>query len=93
MNEVQRPSDTAWPMISRCLLAQWRGLSKQQQDYIEDQWDRGMLPTSFSGSHGNYVIWAVSHDGRDRAASTADELIAVKVDHWPLEFEPAFKMP
>ena len=103
MNKVQRPSDPAWliellaepgwKMIARCMLAQWRGLTKQQQDYIEDQWDRGMLPTSFSGSHGNYVIWAVSHDGKDRAASTADELIAVKVDHWPLEFEPAFKMP
>ena len=81
-------------MIARCLLAQWRGLSKLQQEYIEDQWDRGMLPTSFSGSHGNYVIWGVVHDhGRTSPASTADELMAVKVDHWPLEFEPAFKMP
>ena len=80
-------------MISRCLLAQWHGLSARERAYVEDQWDRGMLPTTFGLGHGNYVIWGVVHDlGRMSPASTADELMAVKIDHWPTEFEPAFKL-
>ena len=93
MNEVQKPSDTAWPMISRCMLAQWQGLDESQRAYITDQWNRGSHPTDFSLGHGNYVIWGVVRDpGRERPASTADELMSIKIDHWPSEFKPAFKM-
>ena len=85
----------AFPMISRCWYAQWRGFTPEEQAYMSQEADQGRL-TFIALGHNQHPIWTLErYDYRSPyplPARTSDHLICIKVEHWPEPFEPtAFK--
>ena len=78
-------------MIMRCNLAQWRGLTQEERWEIDHDWKHfghfhagGIYYPSVG--HAHYTLWEVVGPGHD--GGSADQLISIKVDHWPMAFEP-----
>ncbi|MGH7273423.1 MAG: hypothetical protein ACREIQ_03040 [Nitrospiria bacterium] len=80
----------AFPMFARCALAQWNGYNLGERMQITADWALGHSVYYPSLGHKLHVIWAVQHDP-PTAPSAADHLISIKIDSWPLEFEPEMK--
>ena len=76
-------------MLARCWQAQWRGFTSEEQAYMEQESDRGH-PTFIALGHDQYNIWVVDHFTAGWAypltRRSGDQLISVKVDHWPTDF-------
>lgn len=60
---------SAWPMMKRCLLAQWRGLSGEQRDKIDRLWEMassagelGNVGHSYDSFHA--ILWWTVVDDR-----------------------------
>ena len=72
-------------MLARCLLAQWRGLTPEEQTRIDHDWK--MLKARSGGiyypslGHVQYTIWRV--EGPGHHDTMADQLMSIKIDHWP----------
>ena len=74
-------------MIEMSWLAQWRGFSPGEQAWMRIQSEKGH-PTFISLGHVQHPLWSVERFDL-RTGSTADDLISVKIDFWPMEFEPS----
>ena len=83
-------SEDSFPMLMRCNLAQWRGLTQEERTRIDQDW-KTLGPLRPGGvyyhsvGHAHYTLWEVEGPGHN--GSSADQLLSIKVDHWPLEFE------
>ena len=75
----------SWPMIERSWLAQWRGFSPEEQAWMWIQSAKGH-PTFISLGHSQHPLWSIERFDLN-IGSTADDLISVKIDFWPMEFE------
>ena len=80
---------TAWPMIEKCLRQQWQGLTEEERLRIDADWailrPGGVYVHSLG--HDLYSIWKV--EGPGHYGATGSQLLSVKIDHWPLEFQDA----
>ena len=80
---------TAWPMIETCLRQQWQGLTEEERLRIDADWavlrPGGVYLSSLG--HDHFTIWRV--EGWGHYNTTGDQLMSVKIDHWPLECEDA----
>ena len=79
----------AWPMIQQCWLAQWRGFTSDEQEYMIQEAERGH-PTFIALGHAQYNLWAVDHFSQWSSyplpRRSGENLISVKVDLWPEQF-------
>ena len=77
-------------MVSRCWLAQWRGFTPEEQAYMIQGSERGH-PTFISLGHRQTYLWRIerftSWSHYPLPGRPADDLISIKVDHWPEEFD------
>ena len=77
-------------MITRCSRAQWRGLTPSERKRIDDDWalvERGHSGIYYpSLGHDHYMIWEVEGPGHN--GTSADQLISIKVDHYPGPNDP-----
>lgn len=73
-------------MLQRCWLAQWWGFTPEEQAYMIQESERG-LPTFIALGHRQYNIWSIERfypwSPYPLQSRTADNLLCVKVDHWP----------
>lgn len=51
----------AWPMIRRCKIAQWKGLSEYERDEARTSWQRSRPPNYGVISQAEIVLWHTDH--------------------------------
>lgn len=74
----------SWPMISRCMEAQWRGYSPEVQMQMIAEWSqtRGGTPGIIGNTgHRLLPIWHVYHGNGNH--THGDILMSIKEDYGP----------
>ena len=77
-------------MMERCWRAQWQGFSPEEQAWMIQESDRGH-PTFISLGHRQTYLWRIERFAAwsrvPLRGRPADDLISIKVDTWPDQFE------
>ena len=80
----------SFPMLERCWRSQWRGYTLEEQAWMTQESERGH-PVFIALGHSQYSLWRREryHLSSSYPLPTlpGDDLISIKVDHWPDQFE------
>lgn len=49
----------AWPMIARCMLAQWRGYPLELREGLDACWNTGVEPQGLGGHYVGYCLYPI----------------------------------